>query len=212
MQDLKEHWNLTNSKYIGKKADGWEIPQDNWLDKHQKFFLKDNQTILELGCGMGITTAYLVNKGFDVIATDISEIALEYVNNTIKKAKTKQMNMLEPFPFKDNQFSIIIADLCLHYFDKQSTKKIMHEIKRILKPNGVLLARVNSKKDSTAGQGIKIEKNFYFVDGFNKRFFTKDDAQKMFKIIGKTTSAETDMTRHIQPKKTIEIVSLCEKN
>lgn len=211
MQDPEKYWNLTNSKYINKKADGWQIPQDNWLDKYQKLLPKDSQTILELGCGMGITTEYLIRKGFDIIATDISDVALAYVKNISAQVKTKQMDMQKSFPFADNQFSIIIADLCLHYFDEQTTVKIMCEIKRILKPKGILLARVNSQKDSMAGQGIKIEKNFYFSDGFSKRFFTETDVQRFFGSIGKTISAETDMTRHIVPKKTIEIFTVCEK-
>lgn len=211
MQDLEKYWDSNNAKYVEKVANGWQIPQDNWLDKHQELLSKDSRPILELGCGMGITTAYLIQKGFDVIATDISNGALDYTKSMIPKIKTKQMNMIEPFPFADNQFSVIIADLCLHYFDEQTTVKIMCEIKRILKPRGILLARVNSQKDSTAGKGERIEDNFYFFDGFSKRFFTKADVQRFFGLIGKTTSAETDMTRHTVPKKTIEIITMCKK-
>mgnify|MGYP005790025775 FL=1 len=45
----------------------------------------------------------------------------------------------------------------------------MKEIKRILKPNGNLLARVNSISDLNygAGQGQRLEENYYFVDGYN---------------------------------------------
>ena len=56
--------------------------------------------------------------------------------------------------------------------------KFKKEIARVLKPNGNLLARVNSISDLNygAGQGQRLEENYYFVDGYNKRFFSEKDA------------------------------------
>lgn len=97
--------------------------------------------------------------------------------------------------------------MSLHYFDEQTTKSIMQEIKRILTPNGHLIARVNSTADINhgAGQGKKIGENFYFVEGYNKRFFDVSDAKKFFSIIGKAEIKEADMLRYSKPKKVIEV-------
>ena len=46
--------------------------------------------------------------------------------------------MLEKFPFLDNSKDLIIADLSLHYFSSEDTIHIMREIKRVLKPKGLL--------------------------------------------------------------------------
>ena len=88
-----------------------------------------------------------------------------------------------------------------------SRETSLEEIKRILTPNGNLLARVNSTLDINhgAGQGKELEKNYYFVEGYNKRFFTLKDAKKYFSIIGKTEVKEDDMLRYEKPKKVIEI-------
>ena len=84
----------------------------------------------------------------------------------------------------------------------------MREIKRILTPNGYLIARVNSVEDINhgAGQGKKLEENFYYVEGYNKRFFTIQDAVKFFSIIGDTKVKEADMLRYSKPKKVFEIL------
>ena len=64
--------------------------------------------------------------------------------------------------------------------------------------SGCLLARVNSIYDVNhgAGNGEKIEDNYYFVGGYNKRFFTIEDAQRFFSIIGKVKATEENMSRY----------------
>ena len=124
-----------------------------------------------------------------------------------KNVKTKVLDISEPLPFKNTSFDLIIADLSLHYFDEKTTKNIMKEIKRILTDKGHLIARVNSVFDVNhgAGQGQKIESNFYFVEGYNKRFFDLKDAKKFFSIIGKAQIKQAEMLRYSKPKKVLEI-------
>lgn len=106
--------------------------------------------------------------------------------------------MIEAFPFANESYSLVIADLSLHYFDNDATIQIMSEIKRILKENGVLLARVASVNDFNFGASIgeQLEKNFYFEGDYTKRFFAQEDINKYFGIIGKVESLETSMMRN----------------
>jgi SAM-dependent methyltransferase len=169
----------------------------------------DGLPVLDLGCRLGNNTQYLIERGFDVIATDFSTVALCAINKNIPKAKTMLVDLEKPLPFSDGSFKVIVADLCLHYFTEEKTKEILREIKRILKPQGILLARVNSVKDINhgAGQGTRIEENYYFVEGYNKRFFDVPTALRFFNLIGETKAIEADMLRYSKPKKVIEIIS-----
>lgn len=65
------------------------------------------------------------------------------------------------FSIADKKYSLIIADLSLHYFNNETTIHIMKEIKRILKDGGVLLAIVALVNDFNfgAGQGEKQDNN-----------------------------------------------------
>ena len=199
---FKDYWNKSHKTYsMGK------ITYDNWLNDY-KYVLDNCKTeVLDLGCGVGNDTLYLTEQGFKVIACDYSEVALNHLKEQIKDVKTMQIDISQPLPFKENTFDLIIADLSLHYFDEKTTIEIMKEIKKILKPNGHLLARVNSIKDINhgAGQGKQLEKNYYFVEGYNKRFFSIEDAKKIFSYIGKPKIKEADMLRYTSPKKVIEI-------
>ncbi len=199
---FKDYWDKTHETYsMGK------ITYDNWLDDYKEVLDNCKTEVLDLGCGVGNDTLYLTERGFKVIACDYSEVALNHLKEELKNVKTMQLDISKPLPFEDNSFDLIIADLSLHYFDEKTTIKIMKEIRRILKPNGHLLARVNSIADKNfgAGNGQKIEENYYFVEGYNKRFFSPKDAKKFFSYIGKTKIKEADMLRYREPKKVIEI-------
>lgn len=172
---------------------------DNWLDNYKDLLL-DNKDIeiLDLGCGIGADTLYLIERGFKVLSCDFSNEALKSIKENIPNSKTKYVDMQEEFPFEDESYSLVIADLSLHYFDNNTTIHIMKEIKRILKVNGVLLARVASINDFNFGVGVgeQLEKNFYFEGDYTKRFFDQDDINKYFSIIGELESFETSMIRN----------------
>lgn len=171
---------------------------DKWLDEYSNILNKYKDTqILDLGCGIGSDTLYLIEKNFNVLSCDFSSCALESINKYIPKSKTAYLNMMESFPFEDKTFSIIIADLSLHYFDNETTIHIMKEIKRILKDNGILLARVASTNDFNFGAGVghELEKNFYFEGDYTKRFFDIEDIYKYFSIIGNIEARDTSMIR-----------------
>ena len=199
---FSDYWNETHKNSLAK-----EIVYDNWLDYYKAVLENCKTSVLDLGCGSGNDTLYLTEKGFDVIACDYSEVALDKIKQNFKNVETRLVDISQTLPFEDEVFDLIIADLSLHYFDEQTTKKVMQEIKRILRVNGCLIARVNSTEDTNygAGQGEKIEENFYFVGGYNKRFFTVEDAEKFFSIIGKVKVKKADMLRYAKPKKVIEV-------
>lgn len=140
-----------------------------------------------MGCGTGNDSLYLTSHNKKVIACDYSSVALEDVKKFVPNAMTLQIDFAKGLPFNDNSFDIIVADLSLHYFDSNTTIKIMKEVKRVLTAHGILLARVNSINDINYGAGLgeKIEDNYYYVDGYNKRFFTLEDAQRFFQLLAK---------------------------
>ncbi len=172
---------------------------DNWLDDYN-VILNSNRSveILDFGCGIGADTLYLIERGFNVLSCDFSQEALRSIREHIPNSKTKYLDMLEKFPFHDESYSLIIADLSLHYFDNDTTIHIMNEIRRILKRNGILLARVASINDVHFGTGVgeQLEKNFYFEGDYTKRFFDQEDINRYFGIIGDLESFETSMLRN----------------
>jgi len=95
----------------------------------------DNQTVLEIGCGDGRISKYLIKKTDNLIGVDPDE----------KKIKEAQVNILkgkfligsgENLNFSNEFFDLVIFTLSLHH---QDSKKALREANRVLKKDGLIL-------------------------------------------------------------------------
>lgn len=179
MEKARKKWNAEYRNY-GRR----EIKYDDWLDLFKRAIENCQTPIVELGCGKGKDTLYLVEKGKKVIPCDYSSSAIENIQKNFPEVERAEcFDMTKGLPFEDNFTDLIVCGLSLHYFTERTTFKILEEIKRVLKPKGILLFRVNSTKDVNygAGEGKEIEHHLYETDdGRHKRFFDKDDLEKFF--------------------------------
>ena len=67
-----------------------QLSIDMWIDEYKNYF--NNKGIcLELGCGIGQYSKRLIEYGYKVISTDISDIAL----NEVKKQKEEAGEKVE---------------------------------------------------------------------------------------------------------------------
>ncbi len=60
-----------------------DISRRNLIRKHIESYLQPTRKILEINAGSGIDALYFATKGYDVLATDISEKAGIYIQNKI---------------------------------------------------------------------------------------------------------------------------------
>lgn len=200
IENSKNFWNQVHSN---NRRDSIKI--DDWLDNFSDIIENCKTPIIDLGCGSGNDTLYLLNKGKEVIPCDLSKNSIDSIKKEFPEIKDALcFNMLDGLPFKDSSCDLIIADLCLHYFTEADTKKVLKDIQRVLTKNGHLIFRVNSVNDVNhgAGQGLEVEHHLYLTsDNIYKRFFDKSDLLYFlsdFKI--KYLNEET-MTRYKLEKK-----------
>ncbi|WP_245855619.1 class I SAM-dependent methyltransferase [Paenibacillus rigui] len=209
MQNGRNELQYWNDIYKASRR-GEPEGNDNWLDKHSKLLERSkDKAILDLGCGSGWDTMYLTDRGYKVIACDLSEEALHNVAEAVPAVQTRQLNLLEPLPFPTDSASVIVADLSLHYFTWSQTLSILAELQRVLEPGGALLCRVNSTKDTAygAGQGRVIEPNLYECDGRLKRFFDRDQLHRLLAGWSILWMQETVMHRYDKPKHCWELAA-----
>lgn len=170
IENNQEYWNEGYWKRVINNQKN-SFKNENWLDKYKEIINKvKGNSAVDLGCGIGQDTKWLIDNGFDVISCDISSIALEKLKEFIPESKTLQIDMREVLPFKDNSIYLVNADLSIHYFSMKDTIKIFNEINRILVPNGILIGRVNSdKNEGYIREETKVIEDNYYYD-FEKYF------------------------------------------
>lgn len=197
MNKYKEAWDKIHKQYFTGT-----IKTDDWLNKYDDIINSSNEEVIDLGCGTGNNSLYLLERGKHVIACDYSDEAMRIVKEHLPTIKTKQFDMTETFPFEDNFTDLVIADLCLHYFSNEDTIKILKELKRVIIPNSNLIFRVNSVNDVNHGamQGKKIEEHYYELSDMRKRFFDIEDFNKYFNDWDIVDLNEDVMTRYVKPK------------
>lgn len=190
-----KYWDNIHSKYNNN-----EITSDDWLEKFEYIINNCTTPVLDLGCGNGNDTQYLISKNKKVISCDQSAIAINNIRDRFPKVySTKCFNMLDGMPFNDNMFELVIADLCLHYFRENDTFRLLDEIRRILVKGGHLIFRVNSINDINHGarKGREIENHLYETEDKRlKRFFDEEDVRYFFKDFDIQYMNEEIMTRY----------------
>lgn len=184
------------------------IKYDGWLDRYLLGKVSEITNIIELGCGWGDDTSFLHTLNCNLISCDISSESLKFIHKYFPDIETRQFDLREKFPFQNETADYIVADLCLHYFDNIELNRILLEIIRVIKTNGMLYVRVNSINDTNygVGQGKQISEGIYMTETGKKRFFDKSNILNTFKVFKIISMEEVILMKYGDAKIAWELV------
>lgn len=111
--------------------------------------LKPGGKVLDAGCGFGRDLLYFLDKGFDSYGIDASSELMKLAKKRAPKANIKLVDLRNKFPFKDNFFDGVWARNSLHHLEPKSIKFTLSEIKRVLKPKGILFIEWKEGEEET---------------------------------------------------------------
>jgi SAM-dependent methyltransferase len=156
---------------------------DDWLARwRESVDAARGQRILDIGCGPGNDTMRLQARGLQVVSLDFSFEALRRVRTAAAASTLVQSDLADGLPFQPGSFGLITASLVLHYFNEQTTQRILSELRDCLIAGGRILMRLNSMDDVQFGaQGNpEIEPGVHLVGGVAKRFYGRDEVMGLF--------------------------------
>lgn len=120
-------------------------------------------SILDVGCGTGIFTRLIAQKGMNVTGVDESEKMLSHAKSKPELAKVKFINTnAENLPFRDAHFDKVLCAFMLEF--ARNPREAVTEMIRVLKPGGMMvIATLNSEgiwAKGRVGEGVYASAKF----------------------------------------------------
>lgn len=99
--------------------------------------LTPDTPVLDLCCGSGQTTAFLVNYSQRVTGLDASPKSIERAKRNVPQA-TFVEGWAEAMPFAADSFAVVHSSAALHEMEPGQRQQIFTEILRVLQPGGIV--------------------------------------------------------------------------
>ena len=104
---------------------------------------RPGETILDAGCGSGIFTAPIIERGVNVVGIDLSGPMLHHARDTLPAANFSPLAAdIRVLPFTDGQFDRVVSITALEFVAEG--QQAMDELFRVTRPGGrVVVATLN---------------------------------------------------------------------
>jgi len=152
------------------------------LDQILKARFSTSMRILDVGCGEGRNTVYFLHAGYQIFGVDRNSVAIQMARIQARTIKPDydihrfQNALVEDMPFHHAAVDAIICSAVLHF--ARSTDhffKMMDEMMRILKPDGMIFLRMATGFGGISGQSTaKGEGVFLLPDGSERFILTEE--------------------------------------
>ncbi len=160
----------------------------NWI--YGQYRLRENDRILELGCGNGsMWTDHALPAGAELILTDFSEgmLASAQANVGVRDGISFRQADIQQIPYADESFDAVIANMMLYHVP--DLRKALSEVLRVLKPGGIFYCATSGTngiteyvqgllKDYGVRQGIGLSFTLQNGGDILKEYFTEVEVRR----------------------------------
>lgn len=185
--DLKETYNkIAEDWHQDHQKDDW------WIEGTNKFisFLKKGDTVLDVGCGGGTKSKYLIQKGLSVVGIDFSEKMIEIAKREVPDG-TFIVKDLADVEILDYMLDGIFMQAVLLHIPKAKAKEAIQKMADKLKKGGYLYVAVKALKPNRAEEEVSVEEDYgYRYERFFS-FFSLEEIKKHMRESGLNVVYET---------------------
>lgn len=128
-----------------KAAESFSQTRQNfWQDlSFIKKHIKENDKILDFGCGNGRLIELIKEKKVNYLGVDVCRKFIKIARKKYPRHKFKLIKLDSQLNFKQKKFDSIFCIGVFHHFPKGKPRKItLQRLKKVLKPNGLLVITV----------------------------------------------------------------------
>jgi SAM-dependent methyltransferase len=174
----QEHWEGTYDAHPGMYGDQ---PSEAARHATDVFRAAGVHDVLELGAGHGRDAVFFARGGFRVQATDFSATALDQLRATAASSRpavdvvTTVHDVRDPLPLSNASVDAVFAHmlLCMALSTAQ-IEALVGEVRRVLRPGGILVYTVRHTGDAHYGTGVAHGDDIFEQSGFAVHFFPRE--------------------------------------
>lgn len=178
--DLKTTYNRIAKDWMqDHHGDTW------WIKGTEKYasFLKPNASILDVGCGAGEKSKFLIKKRFKVIGIDFSEEMIKLAKKQVPTGIFFVKDIKQPLKFKI-LFDGIFAQAVLLHISKKEVINVLKNITGSLKSNGYFYVAVKELQPGNKDEEIIKENDYGYKYERFFSYFTLDELKSFITKIG----------------------------
>jgi SAM-dependent methyltransferase len=178
----RKQWDAT---YAGKQDFFGTQPSELAISALPTFQKHKVRSILELGCGQGRDTWFLVQNGFQVTALDYAEQGICQMREDAQKSGVQVALQVhdarQPLPFPEWTFDAIYSHMFFTMeFSEEELAFMLKECLRVLRPHGLNLYSVRNDHDPHYGKFTPQGKDMWQNPlGFVVHFFTEEKVRRL---------------------------------
>ncbi len=173
-----QHWDET---FLAKPDMFGLDPSEPAAKAAEQFEREGKREILELGSGQGRDTLFFARRGFQMIAADYSQAAVETIVSKAQSAGLShqiaavRQDVREQLAFPDESFDACYSHMlfCMALTTPE-LERLSREVWRVLRPGGLNVYTVRHTGDAHCGTGIHRGEDLWEVGGFIVHFFNRE--------------------------------------
>ena len=170
----KEEYELALKKLRQKNAEEYynNTKSDN-PTPNLKYFLENYECVpqkaIDIGCGAGNDTVYLINKGWEVTAIDKEDVE-DRISKRLKQEQLAQFKFQKQIfeEIKLEKCNLIVANYSLSFCKKEDFKEFWNKINSSIEQNGYFIGNFLGVNDAWANSKSKM------------KFFNENEVKKLF--------------------------------
>jgi len=166
-------WQAQYDADVAACEEAGDYPFAGYTELHQQVFdivhAREGVSVLDLGCGTGRLTAWMLDAGHPVTAVDFSENMLEAARKNAPAARFLQAELMEaPKMLGESKFDCILAVYSIHHLPDQEKYALLTALKAHLNPEGVIVLGDVSFPDR---DGLEAVREAYAEDWDDSEFY-----------------------------------------
>lgn len=158
-------WDRTWQSAEGRED--WLVPEPFVIHWQQMMRERGMRDVLDLGCGVGRHALYFAAQGYTVEGLDGSAAGLDFARRQATEQGLSlhlREGLMTALPYTDASFDAVLAWNVIYHGDQTVVDASIAEIRRVLRPGGLFVGTMLSKRNGKYGLGREVAPDTFVID------------------------------------------------